>query len=172
MKIKFLALFQLILLTTIVACDPPTPAEFWKEYETNLLLKNVNDQGPYGGHRSMYWKSKRAYFFDSKNTLDFAKKNGWTLVDSLTFTREQADKWKYLGKPVFPLTHKGFSDTSLQNATLEDFPRWFGGNLTVYRFRTGWVTIDPGTTSSIEENGFILINDDKRELAVYHLWGE
>jgi len=70
MKIKFLALFQLILLTTIVACEPPIPAEFWKEYETNLLLKNVNDQGPYGGHRSMYWKSKRAYFFDSKNTLD------------------------------------------------------------------------------------------------------
>ena len=23
-----------------------------------------------------------------------------------------------------------------------------------------------------KENGFILINDDKRELAVYHLWGE
>ena len=38
--------------------------------------------------------------------------------------------------------------------------------------KTGWITIEPGTDNSVEENGFVLINKDRTQMAVYHLWGE
>ncbi len=78
----------------------------------------------------------------------------------------------YNNRPVFPLTNAGFSDSILKDQRLLDFPRWFGGPVTVYTFKTGWVTIYPGTDNSIEENGFVVLPKDKSELAVYHLWGE
>jgi hypothetical protein len=34
------------------------------------------------------------------------------------------------------------------------------------------VTIEPGTDNSIEENGFVVINRDRTQMAVYHVWGE
>ena len=165
-------LMTLIWILAFISCNKATPAGFWKNYKTNFLVKNISDQGPYGGHRAVYWKSEKPLTFDTKNILDFAEKNGWTLLDSLEFTKEQTDKWKFSNNAIFPLTSLGFSDTNLNDAHLEDFPRWFGGQLKLYKFKTGWVTIEPGTDNSIEENGFVLINQAKSEMAVYHLWGE
>jgi len=42
----------------------------------------------------------------------------------------------------------------------------------VYKFKTGWTTVDPGTDNSIEENGFVIINVKGTEMSVYHLWGD
>ena len=165
-------LLTLIWTFSFISCNKTTPTGFWKNYETNFLVKNISDQGPYGGHRAVYWKSEKPLTFDTKNILDFAEKNGWALLDSLEFTKEQTDKWKFSNNAIFPLTSLGFSDTNLNDAHLEDFPRWFGGQLKLYKFKTGWVTIEPGTDNSIEENGFVLINQAKSEMAVYYLWGE
>lgn len=102
----------------------------------------------------MYWKSDKTNIFSSTNVLEFARKNGWTLIDSLEFNSDQTNKWTYSDKAVFPLTSTGFSATVENNTQLEHFPRWFGGQLKVYKFKTGWVTIEPATDNSIEENGF------------------
>jgi len=165
-------ILTLLLTLASISCNKATPAGFWKNYEITFLLNNISDQGPYGGHRAIYWKADKAHSFNSQDVLEFARKNGWTLVDSSEFTEDQTNKWTYSNNDVFPLTSTGFSDTLLTNAQLEYFPRWFGGKISVYKFKTGWVTIKPGTDDSIEENGFVLISNDKREMAVYHLWGE
>ena len=162
----------LLLTLAFASCNKVTPAGFWKNYKSELLIKNISDQGFYGGHRAIYWKSEKPYIFDTKNILDFATKNGWTLVDSSEFSNDQTNKWIYDNEKVFPLTSIGFSDTLLNDAHLKHFPRWFGGQLKLYKFKTGWVTIEPGIENSIEENGFVLLNQDKSELAVYHFWGE
>jgi len=172
MTTKPFLFLTLILTLAFAACNKATPAGFWKNYKKDLLVKNISDQGPYGGHRAIYWKSDKANSFTSNNVLQFARKNGWTLVDSSTFDSDQTSRWNYNNQPVFPLTNVGFSDTILNNSHLTDFPRWFGGQVSVLKFKTGWVTIEPGTDNSIEENGFILINSDRTEMAVYHLWGE
>ena len=166
--------YSLTLFWTLafVSCNKATPAGFWKNYKSNLLVKNISDQGPNGGHRAMYWKADNANTFNSNNVLDFAKKNGWTLIDSSEFNQDQTNKWTYNNKAIFPLTSTGFSDTLLNDAHLDNFPRWFGGQMKIYKFKTGWVTIEPGTNNSIEENGFVLIKDDKKEMAAYHLWGD
>lgn len=161
-----------VLTLTFLSCNKAIPAVFWKNYKSKLLVKNISDQGPYGGHRAMYWKVDKSNVFSSKSFLDFADKNGWTLIDSTEFNQEQTGKWTYNNKPIFPLTFKGFSDTMLNDATVQNFPRWFGGQIIVYKFRTGWVTIEPGTNNSINENGFVLVNETHNEIAVYHLWGD
>ncbi|WP_157541618.1 hypothetical protein [Hymenobacter aerophilus] len=165
-------LLTLICTLSFISCNKSIPTGFWENYETNFLVNNISDQGPYGGHRAVYWKSQKPLTFDTKNILDFATKNGWTLVDSSGFSNEQTNKWIYDNEKIFPLTNIGFSDTLLNDERLKDFPRWFGGQVKLYKFKTGWVTIEPGTDNSIEENGFILLNQDKSEMAVYHLWGE
>lgn len=162
----------LISTLAFTSCNRATPAGFWKNFKKDLLVKNISDEGPYGGHRAIYWKSDNANSFTSKNVLDFARNNGWTIVDSSSFNNDQTNKWTYNNKAVFPLTNTGFSDTQLNDAHLTDFPRWFGGQVSVYKFKTGWVRIEPGTDNSIEENGFVVINRDGTKMAVYHLWGE
>jgi hypothetical protein len=164
-----------ILLAVFLAfasCNKAEPSGFWKNYKAEFLQKNISDQGPYGGHRAMHWKADKTNTFNSGNIVDFSQKNRWILVDSFEFTQDQTNKWTYNGKAVFPLTSTGFCDTSLNDAHLQDFPRWFGGQIKVYKFKTGWVTIDPDTNNSIEENGFVLLSNGKKEMAVYHLWGE
>ena len=172
MAIKPFITLTVILALVAISCNKATPTGFWKNYKPDLLVKNISDQGPYGGHRAVYWKSERSLNFDTKNILDFAAKNGWTLTDSSEYSNDQTNKWTYDNEQVFPLTSIGFSDSVLNDAHLKDFPRWFGGQLKFYKFKTGWVTIEPVTENSIEENGFVLLSQDKSELAVYHLWGE
>jgi hypothetical protein len=166
--------FLIIIVTLIfAACNKVTPAGFWQNYKSDLLVKNISDQGPYGGHRAMLWKSDKANSFSSANVLDFAKTNGWNYVDSLDYNPEQVSKWiTYNKEAIFPLTSSGFSDTVIQSTQLDYFPRWFSGQVRVYKFKTGWVTIEPGTDDYIEENGFVVINSDRTQMAVYHLWGE
>lgn len=137
-----------------------------------MLVENISEQGPYGGHTAMYWKSKTSYSFDTNELIDFASRNGWSLMDSLTFESIQTTKWIYGTKEIFPLSHTGFNNTLKNISTYNHFPRWFDGPVKLYKFKTGWITIEPGTDNSIEENGFILFNQNKNEIAVYHLWGE
>jgi|SRR5579875_2928516 len=172
MTTKTFFLLTLTLTLAFASCNKATPAGFWKNFKKDLLVKNISDQGPYGGHRAIHWKSDKTNSFTSNDALDFARKNGWTLIDSSAFNSDQTNKWTYNNKAIFPLTNTGFSDTQLNDAHLTDFPRWFGGQVSVYKFKTGWVTMEPGTDSSIEENGFVVINRDGTEMAVYHLWGE
>lgn len=159
------------MILAFAACNV-APAGFWKSYHKDLLLKEINDQGPYGGHRAIYWKAGKTNIFRASDFISFAQKNGWALIDSLTFTHEQTNKWTYNNKAIFPLTSAGFSDSVLNSNELEHFPRWFGGQVKVYKFQTGWITIQPGTDDSIAENGFVVVNSNGTEMAVYHLWGE
>jgi hypothetical protein len=174
MKAYFIVTLSLFFLLSItfVSCNKATPACFWKKFDARFLINNISDQGPYGGHRAMYWKTDRANYFNSVDVLLFAQRNGWTFLDSSNFSQEQTRRWIYNGKRVFPLTSTGFSDSVLDDAHLTDFPRWFGGQVSIYKFKTGWITIKHGTDDFVEENGFVVIKHNKAEMAVYHLWGE
>jgi hypothetical protein len=160
------------LAFTFFSCNKGTPASFWNKYYSHLLVEEINDQGPYGGHRAIYWKGDKENVFSATNVIAFANKNGWKLVDSSRFTGEQSNKWVYGDKPIFPLSHTGFSDSIKNNSTYQYFPRWFRGEVKLYKFKTGWVAIEPGSDNSNEENGFVLLSKDKNEMIIYHLWGQ
>ena len=158
-----------IILTTVcfASCNKTVPAGFWKSYQSDYLKKNISDQGPWGGHRAMYWKTDNKNTFAAKQVIDFATKNGWELVDSILFPSDTLGKWKT--EHTFPFTYSDFSDTTMN---MEAFPRWIMSEVEVYRFKTGWIAVEPGNARETDKNGYVTINSDGTELSVYHLWGE
>lgn len=158
-------------LFSLVSCGSST-GNFWKNYKQDLLVENISDQGGWGGHRAMYWKSEEAEFTEEEIVAK-AKENGWEMSEKTMIQEAQLTKWIYQNKPVFPLSHSGFNvHITSSSSTFEDFPRWIKSNLTVYSFKTGTLAIVPGTDEALEINGFVLISQDKKEMSVYHLWGE
>ncbi|SKC72811.1 hypothetical protein [Ohtaekwangia koreensis] len=77
-------------------------------------------------------------------------------------------KWDLNG-PTFPFTYADFSDEDMQTST---FPRWITSDVHLYRFKTGWIAVEPGNARDTENNGYIVIGADGEEMSVYHLWGE
>lgn len=158
----------------LLSCSSTTPSGFWDDFKKEALTKNISDQGLHGGHRAIYWKSQKKGAFHSKEIVDFATRNGWQLTDSLEVKSEDLETWNYNQSPIFPLSHTGFFlSPEMSNPVYKYFPRWINDTtLKVYMFKTGWITIEPGTNDTIDENGFVVLNNDRDEMSVYHLWGE
>ncbi|MTI29276.1 hypothetical protein [Xanthovirga aplysinae] len=170
MKLTIILTFATL---TLVSCSKITPAGFWTDFDKNLQIEHINDQGPWGGHRAIHWTADNKETFNTKRIIDFATKNGWTLVDSTQHSTRNLIKWKYMNNPIFPLSHTGFSPTVIpSNSVYENFPRWTSSDAMVFHFETGWVSIQPGTDDSNLTNGFVMVNKDQNEMTVYHLWGE
>ncbi len=166
---RFLLIFFTLLF---LSCNKMTPAGFWKSYKSNFLIKNISDQGPWGGHRAMYWKGDKPNTFNSKDVMDFAIKNSWKLIDSMEFEPGEMKDWYDGNKPFFPVSDSGFDKSAEDLSNAESFPRWITTKLKVYTFKTGWTTVYPGTDKSFEENGFVVIDSSGSEMSVYHLWGD
>jgi hypothetical protein len=168
-RIIFLCLISILLLNS---CNNLIPTAFWEHFESNNIVENISDQGSYGGHRAMHWKTESKKTFKSEKIIAFAKENGWTLTGTEKFSTDSMKDWVENGKSVFPLTSQGFNPKLMEDNISEDFPRWINSSITIYKFKTNFVTIEPGTDYSIEENGFVIINNDENEMSVYNLWGE
>lgn len=155
----------------MLSCNKAVPAAFWEDFPEGALVENISDQGPYGGHRAMHWQAKKTGAFTPHSILRFAETRGWKLQDSLQRTKQQLLSWRYDSRPIFPLAHEGFTET-VSTATFQDFPRWIETDATIYRFKTGWMAIEPGSDLSTEENGFVIVDQTRSAMSVYHLWGE
>lgn len=169
-KISVLILGTLFL----ISCDRSLPSGFWKNFRSELIEKSDSNQGPYGGKRSLFWSTPVNGTFSEKEVLEFASANKWEPVDSMTFTRKELHSWHHDGIPVFPIYFDGaikiYSENNLSAYTA--FERWIESDLKVYRCRTNWLLFYPGTDESTQENGYIIISQDGRQMTIYHLWGE
>ncbi len=102
----------------------------------------------------------------------YAFEHGWTVIDSTQYTSTDLAEWYDDKNPIFPAFLTGFEPVDKDSISYKDFPRWITTDLIVYKFKTGWVKIHPGTDDSTVGNGFVLLNKDRNEMTVYHLWGE
>ena len=116
----------------------------------------------------MYWKSKEKNTFDSRALIDFAAKYGWQLTDSILIPHDELLKWTTNGK-TFPFWYSEYIDGSING---QEFPNWINSDIKLYRFKTGWIAVEPGNAMQTGKSGYIVINKDGSELQVYHLWGE
>lgn len=154
-----------ICLTALVtSCNKTMPAGFWTDFHKDLILTKNSDQGPWGGHREINWKSETNNTFTDKELIEFAKKNNWKLLDSISFS-------------VDTLTKNSFSklkndDYSLDILNENVLPKLKSKDNRIFIFRTTWLAVKPGNTRETFENGFAVLNSDGTELKVYHLWGE
>jgi len=167
MKSKLL--FAVALIYLLIGCDPLMPGGLWDGFEEDLRVHKLSDQGPWGGKRAYHWKSTSRAYFNYKKMIGYTSSNGWQLVDSTKF-RNSTNRIN--SEQVFRATVGPFEPTSNTNSIEIEFPQWIKGNFTAYRFKSGWLTVYPGTDNSTEINGFVLISEDGKEMSAYHTWGE
>ena len=74
-RIGLVITIQILILIT--ACTKVVPASFWNNFQEDLLKKNINRHGPWGGHRAMFWKADSPNAFTSDQIIHFATENGW-----------------------------------------------------------------------------------------------
>jgi hypothetical protein len=84
LDIRKILFFVTIYWITLSSCHKATPAGFWLDFRKDLLVRSISDQGPYGGKRELFWKGNRSNQFSSRELVEFATKNGWQLVDSIS----------------------------------------------------------------------------------------
>jgi len=163
----------LIITLSFISCNKTTPSGFWLNYETDLITEKQNDQGPFGGTLTINWIADNDSEFSIKELTEFTSKNDWKLIDSTEYKKVDLTNMTDLGKPTINLPLKNFKPESKKsNTNSESFPRWIETDFTLYRFKTSWHIFEPGTDDSTNENGFILLSSDNREMTIYHLWGE
>ena len=153
----------LILVAFIASCDSSIPAGFWKNYQSKKIQTENNEQGPRGGIREMFWKSDVGMEFEPEKVIDFAKENGWVITDSLKVSKKDS----LLITPE--IEDYNYSSEVLRSKIELDI-KW--PYFSVYRFKTGWVMYEPGTSEATNKTGIIAIKSDGTEMYVYHFWGE
>lgn len=162
MKLKIKSILAILTFSILtIACSKTAPAGFWIKYQKDLIASKTNDQGPWGGNSEIHWKSNTAKVFSTKEIIDFATKNGWQLTDSLVYNKES----------IKPFTN--YNDKDYSYRILETFLNKSDSSENyVFVFKTGWIAVEPGNESETNKNGFVVINSNRKEFTVYHLWGE
>jgi hypothetical protein len=138
------------------------PAAFWEKYRPELILEKSSDQGPWGGVRKIVWKSEKPHTFTAKQLIEYAAQNGWQLADSLMLIDGSLER---------PANGSGtdYSFSILQNEALHLLN---STTCHIFRFKTGWIAVEPGNARDTEINGFLVLSPDGAELALFHRWGE
>jgi hypothetical protein len=152
------------------------PAGFWINFDSKNITSDINDQGPYGGHRALSWQGT-AGEFNAVRVIDFATRNGWKFRDSSRFTPVVVQAWKENGKAIFPLSTNGFQPSfnfsdSVSNAEYGYFPLSITTSIDGIRFETSWTMVQPGSGGVTDAVGYVVLNMDQDQMSVYHLWGE
>jgi hypothetical protein len=150
------------------------PGGFWTKFDKKSIVKNESDQGPRGGHRVIHWATSAIGTYSQKEIIDYAISNGWTPTDTLKLSKSDMNDWTSSGKLVFPVylngIHKKWTEEDLRSYT--EFERYIDSDLTVYRFKTDWILIYPGTNESTSENGYVIVDKEQSKMTLYQLWGE
>jgi hypothetical protein len=157
-----LSIFCLTVL--VISCNKATPASFWTDFHKDIILTKNSDQGPWGGHREIKWKGETYNTFSDKELIEYADKNDWKLLDSISFSADTLTK-----KSFSKLKNDGYSHDILNESIL---PKLKTTDNRIFIFKTTWLRIESGNTRETFENGFAVLNSDGTELKVYHLWGE
>ena len=153
-KMKFLKSLCFLLVIILSSCNKITPSGFWSDYENNLIVSKHIDNGPYGGVTNITWNNRKS--FRSYEVIEYAEQNGWKLIDSVKYDAEVLHKSNYSNEILIA--------NVLATRKEKD--------LSIYRFKTGWISVKPGNQIETEINGFIILNSKKTQMLVYHLWGE
>jgi hypothetical protein len=163
-KFSFLIFFSLVML---MSCSKITPAGFWRSYQREYKESQNFDFGLWGGYLKIEWKSDADDTFDKKDILSYAANNGWNLTDSLffatdTLSNDYGDDYSYkiLSRVVFYDFYPFHLKLDLQ------------GEYEIFVFESGWISVEAGFGTETEKNGFIFLSMDRKNLFVYHRWGE
>ena len=146
------------------SCNKISPAVFWTKFHKDLITVNISDQGPWGGHRELKWKAEPKKTFTEVELIKFSKINNWELIDSITFSADIMTS-----KSLSNLKNDDYSLSIIKDKII---PKLSLKDNKIFIFKTTWLAVEAGNARETFENGFAILNSDKTELKIYHLWGE
>jgi hypothetical protein len=155
MKIKNLFIFSCVLVLS--GCNAIGPAAFWNNFDDSHIVKNISDQGPWGGYRLIYWKNtERPY--KAKEVAIFAALHGWEHFRTDSLNNEDVSSWV-----------PDHAD-SLSLHQPSHYPHIGGAGVSLTFLDSNWVTVgNEGNKSAL---GYALLSLDGKQLVVFHTWGE
>ena len=115
-----------------------TPAGFWKNYDSNHITEKIGDQGPWGGHRAIFWQNQTGKYYE-KDVLKFAFHNGWKLLKRDSISANVMKSWIFNNKLIFPLDNSGFHESP--DGTVDGFHRLIRNGGILYKFTSGWTLV-------------------------------
>ena len=147
----------IIFLLFLNSCSKIIPAKFWEDYQKNNIVTKFSDHGPWGGKTKILWNSNEKTFRNS-DIIKFAEKNNWKISDSLNIENGN-----------LKTSNKNYSMEIIRDEKLinSDFK-----NGKVYVFTTGMIAVKAGNSTETEENGFIILNNEKNKMLMFNNWGE
>lgn len=148
----------------LTSCNKTTPAGFWTDFHKDLIVTKESDQGPWGGQKKINWKSKNKKAFSNNELIEFAEKNGWKFIDSISFSVDTLIKDRLSKLKIDDYSQGILFDSVLKKCESK--------NNKILVFKTTWLKVEPGNTRETFENGFAILNSDGTELIVFHIWGE
>lgn len=153
-EMTFRAPFVLLFLIAfaVASCGAiPGPAAFWGTFHPELIVDHSSDQGPWGGTRSLTWRTSGATTFDFGSAAAFAQENGWKLL-----AREHSASSNRIPLPNGPESTE---------------PQFLVEPSMIGRFESGWIREDPGTNETSPAYGYLQVTDDGKAMYVFHFWG-
>ena len=144
-----------VILTLLIlnSCSKIIPAKFWTKYEKDKITSNFSDQGPFGGTTIINWSSKNKGFKEDE-LISFAKENDWNFIDSMTIQNGELKTAKR-NYTVELINENNKFDNEFKNGKF-------------FLFKTGMIAIKPGNSTETETNGFLILNQNKTELKLFH----
>ena len=149
--------FLIFLVLILNSCSKIIPAKFWTEFDKNKIIYNFSDHGPFGGTTIINWDSENKKF-DKNSIISFAEKKGWKLADNMNVQNGELNTSKRNYSVELIVENNNF-ETDFKNST-------------VYLFETGMIAVKPGNSTETQINGFLILNNRKTKMKLFHKWGE
>ncbi|MFC6267916.1 hypothetical protein [Frigoriflavimonas asaccharolytica] len=149
--------FVLSIFCILISCSKISPAKFWQDFHSDLIITENSDQGPFGGTAEIIWDNNLQNI-DKSDFLKFAFENGWNLKDSLKV------KNGILNENSSDFSFQLINQNNLINSDFKD--------ATIYIFQTDLLKLKADTEISTENNAFLFINKENSKLKMFNIWGE
>lgn len=155
-----------------IACASLTPAGFWTTYRPESIKAQFSDQGPWGGHRWLYWEAGLQKRLTLQDATAFAASHGWSCEPAALYLQSQIRTWRYMSRPVFPFLADNDGRSPITDASVVDHPLHFDSDSAIARCASGWMRVRPGDGDATPAYGYLQVSVDGTRMAVYHHWGE
>ena len=146
---------------TIIAGCNLMPGSFWKNLYKDDIVHYVNDQGPWGGHREIFWSAENSKHFSKEKVIAFAESNGWKFIDSSTHFSNRSKRWYVRDREV---------TSPFENVYFE---KWVRRDMQLLKFDSKWIReSEAGSGEFVTAYAFVLLSDDRNDMIFLHEWGE
>jgi hypothetical protein len=144
-------------LFILCGCKSIGPAAFWNEFDEDHLVKNICEQGSWGGYRLLYWKNPQQPY-KAKDVVIFAALHKWQHFKTDSLRKEEVFSWVADHADSLSVHHPSH------------YPAMGETGISLSFLDSNWAAVGSDSTQAV--TGYALLSSDGKQLIVYNTWGE